>query len=365
MSAEVLSLRVQLGFPGFELDVAEEIALAGVTAIFGQSGSGKSSLLRAIAGFETPRAGRIACGRDVWFDRAAGVDVPAHLRAVGFMFQDTRLFRHLDVAGNLAFAEKRRRREQRRIERGDVVAALDLAPLLARRVGSLSGGERQRVALARTLLTGPRVLLLDEPLTALDRERKADILPYLESLPRRFGIPTLYVSHDVDEIAQLADRALVLAGGRVQMHGSIAEAIERLDLQTVAGRFDAGVLVEGHIARHDARLRATFVDLDGDTLTMPLVEHLSPGERIRLRIRARDVAVAVREPEGLSIRNVFPGTLSALTADPRTGFVDAMVETRGGRIRARLTRAAVEDLHLAEGTPVFALVKSVTFERGL
>lgn len=364
MSVEVLTVRVQLAFPGFELDVAENIALTGVTAIFGPSGSGKSTLLRTIAGFETPRRGQVTCGTDTWFDSTAGIDLAPHRRPVGFMFQDTRLFTHLDVAGNLAFAERRRRPAHRRLERADVVTALDLEPLLGRRVDALSGGERQRVALARTLLTGPRVLLLDEPLTALDRERKAEILPYLENLPRRFGIPTLYVSHDVDEIAALADRALVLAGGRTQMHGSIAAAVERLDLQTVAGRFDAGVLIEGRIARHDPRLRATFVDLDGDTLTMPLVGHLPPGDPIRLRIRARDVAIAIRQPDGLSIRNVFAGELASLTADPETGFVDAFVDTRGGRIRARLTRAAVEDLALAPGMPVFALVKSVTFERG-
>lgn len=364
MSAEVLSVRVQLGFPGFELDVAEDIVLAGVTAIFGPSGSGKSTLLRTIAGFETPRSGLIACGADTWFDSAEGIDVAPHRRALGFMFQDTRLFAHLDVAGNLAFAEKRRRPAHRDLQRSDVVTALDLGPLLGRRIDALSGGERQRVALARTLLTGPRVLLLDEPLTALDRERKAEILPYLEDLPRRFRIPTLYVSHDVDEIAWLADRALVLAAGRTQMHDSIAAVVERLDLQTVAGRFDAGVLVEGRIAGHDPRLKATFVDLDGDTLTMPLVEHLPPGSPIRLRIRARDVAIAIREPEGLSIRNVFAGELSSLAMDPETGFADVFVDTRGGRIRARLTRAAVEDLALAPGMQVFALVKSVTFERG-
>jgi molybdate transport system ATP-binding protein len=364
MSAEVLSVQVQVGFQGFELDVAEDIALTGVTAIFGPSGCGKSTLLRTIAGFETPRAGRIYCGTDAWFDATKGIDVAPYRRAVGFMFQDTRLFAHLDVAGNLAFAEKRRRPTHRHIERSDVIAALDIEPLLSRRVDALSGGERQRVALARTLLTGPRVLLLDEPLTALDRERKAEILPYLENLPHRFGIPTLYVSHDVDEIARLADRALVLAGGRTQLHDSIAAAVERLDLQTYAGRFDAGVLVEGYIASHDTRLRATIVDLNGDTLMIPLVGHLPPGDPIRLRIRARDVAIAIRRPEGLSIRNVFAGQLSSLSADPETGFVEAVVDARGGRIRARLTRAAVEDLALVRGMPVFALVKSVTFERG-
>lgn len=364
MSAEVLSLDIRLAFGDFELRVEEDIHTSGVTAIFGPSGSGKSTLLRTIAGFETPDAGRIVCGTDTWFDTDARINVPPHRRPVGFMFQDTRLFAHLDVAGNLDFAAKRKRRHNSRVERADVVAALDLESLLRRRIGSLSGGERQRVALARTLISGPRLLLLDEPLTALDRERKAEILPYLETLPRHFGIPTLYVSHDVDEIAELAERALVLAAGRTRLHGTIAEAIDSLDLQTLAGRFDAGALVEGRIAGHDTRLKITRVDLGGDDLTLPLVRHLEPGDPIRLRVRARDVALAIRKPEGLSIRNILPGTLATITVDASTGFVDATVATRGARIRARLTLAAAEDLNLAEGMPVYVLVKSVTFERG-
>lgn len=364
MSAELLKVCVALGVGEFELNIDEEIALEGVTAIFGPSGGGKSTLLRTIAGFARPDKGRITCGKVSWFDSDAHIDVAPHLRAVGFMFQHTCLFAHLDVEGNLAFAGKRRHRQGQRIERAAVVSALDLEPLLKRRVGSLSGGERQRVALGRTLLSGPRLLLLDEPLAALDRERKAEIIPYLETLPRHFGIPTLYVSHDVDEIVQLADRALVLAAGRAQLHGSIAEAVEWLDLQTTADRYDASVLVEGHIARHDSRLKVTYVDLGGDTLTMPLVESLSPGQSIRLRVRSRDVALATREPQGLSIRNVFPGRLVAMNGSRDTGFVEATVETRGARIRARITKAAAEDLQLDEGMNVFALVKSVTFDRG-
>lgn len=363
MSAESLTVRVTVALGDFELNVDEAIALAGVTAIFGPSGSGKSTLLRTIAGFETPASGCISCTSETWFDSENRVNLPPHIRKAGMMFQDTRLFPHLDVTGNLAFAEKRRRQSHRRIERAAVTNALDLEPLLERRVESLSGGERQRVALGRTLLGDPRLLMLDEPLAGLDRERKAEIIPYLESLPRQFDIPTLYVSHDVDEIAELADRALVLTAGRTALHGTIADAVESLDWQTTTGRYEAGVLVQGVIARHDSRLKATFVDLGGDTLTMPLLERASPGQPIRLRVRARDVAIATRKPEGLSIRNVFPGRLVSISGDDESGFLDVLVETRGGRIRARLTRAAGEELRLEEGMQVFALVKSVTFDR--
>lgn len=364
MSVERLKVSVVLGFGAFELNVDEEIALEGVTAVFGPSGSGKSTLLRTIAGFTKPHKGLIRCGEDLWFDSEARIDVAPHNRAVGFMFQHTCLFMHLDVAGNLDFASKRRRRQRPRIAQADVVAALDLEPLLDRRVASLSGGERQRVALGRTLLSDPRLLMLDEPLAALDRERKAEIIPYLESLPRRFDIPTLYVSHDVDEIIELADRALVLAEGRAQLHGSIADAVDWLDLQATASRYDAGALVEGRISRHDSRLKVSYVDLGGDMLMMPLVESLAPGQPIRLRIRTRDVALATREPQGLSIRNVIPGRLLAISDEANTGFIEATVETKGARIRARITQAAAEDLQLEEGMPVFALVKSVSFERG-
>ena len=297
-----------------------------------------------------------------WFDSETGIDVAPHRRPVGFMFQDGRLFAHLDVAGNLAFAEKRSRRQRAGFKRNDVVSALDLGPLLKRGIGSLSGGERQRVALGRTLITSPELLLLDEPLSALDRERKAEILPYLEDIPKQFRIPTLYVSHDIDEVAHLADSVLVLARGRAQIYGPTTTIVERLDLQPITGRFEGGVLVEGRLARHDPRLHLSYVDLHGDELTMPMIERASPGQAIRLRIRARDVAIATRRPEGLSIRNVLPGTLSDLVGEPDTGFVEAFVQLRGARIRARLTQAAVEDLELERGMSVFALVKSVSFE---
>ncbi len=365
MSVEQLTLRVQLGFPGFDLDVAQDLPLDGVTALFGPSGGGKSTLLRTIAGFETPVAGRVALGNEVWFDSEARVNVPAHRRPVGLMFQDARLFSHLSVDGNLAFADKRSHAKPNGFSSGDVISALDLQPLLERRITSLSGGERQRVALGRTLLTRPRLLLLDEPLSALDLERKADILPYLEEIPKRFGIPAIYVSHALDEVVRVADRVLVLTDGHVQAYGPTADIVERLDLQPITGRFDAGVLVEARVTKHDTRLALTHVDLDGETLKTPMVDTVKPGDTIRLRIRARDVALATQRPEGISIRNILPGTVDEITSDSETPFAEVVVALTTTHIRARLTRAAVEDLALAKGVPVFALIKSVTFDRRL
>ena len=360
--ARMLSLRVRVEYPDFELDIDGELEAEGVTAIFGASGSGKSTLLRAIAGFERPGDGRIALGEDVWFDDARRIDVAPHLRPVGTLFQDARLFEHLDVSGNLAFGEKRRGRAGQGVSRREVVAALDLEGLLGRSIGALSGGERQRVALARTLISNPELLLLDEPLSGLDRERKAEILPYLEDVTRRFRVPTLFVSHDIDEVARLADRVWVVKDGGLETAGPTAEIVERLDLQPLTGRFEAGVLVEGRVARHDARLHLTFVDLHGDEFTMPIIDRVALGDAVRLRIRARDVAIATQRPEGLSIRNILPGHIDRLVQEEGGGSVEAFIQLREDRIRARLTLAAVEDLGLEVGTPVFALVKSVSFE---
>ncbi|HEX7037085.1 MAG TPA: molybdenum ABC transporter ATP-binding protein [Pseudomonadales bacterium] len=361
MSVEPLELRVEIDLPAFSLRVNETLPLAGFTAVFGPSGSGKSTLLRAIAGFERPVRGRIALGSDVWLDRAAGIDRPPHRRPVGFMFQDDRLFPHRDVAGNLAYAA-RRNRGVGGIGFDAVVEALDLAPLLDRRVQALSGGERRRVALGRTLLRAPRLLLLDEPLTGLDRERKADVLAYLQSIPKRFGLPALYVSHDIDEVATVADDMLVLAEGRVQMHGTAAAVMERLDLQPLTGRFEAGVLVEGRVTDHDRRLHLTHVDLGGDVLTLPLIDRVPAGAAVRLRIRARDVAIATERPVGLSIRNVLAGRVEEVLEGDEPAFAEVWVQLTGARIRARLTRAAVEALRLEPGSSVFALVKSVSFQ---
>lgn len=362
MSPDRLTLRVRLEHPGFTLELDETLDLAGTTVVFGPSGSGKSTLLRTIAGFEMPSAGRIAMGDEPWFDSDKRVNLAPHRRPVGFMFQDDRLFGHLDVAGNLAFAEKRSRRRGGSRDRHDVIRGLDLEGLLERRVQTLSGGERRRVALGRTLLTAPRLLLLDEPLTGLDHARKSEILPYLESLPGQFGVPTLYVSHDIDEVATLADDMLVIAGGRVQMHDRAAAVVERLDLQPFTGRFEAGVLVEGRVRSHDQRLHFTLVDVNGDELTLPLIERVPVGGVVRLRIRARDVAIATARPERLSIRNILPGTVTDVVPGGEAGFAEVLVQLSGSRLRARVTRAAVEDLALVAGCRVYALVKSVSFE---
>lgn len=362
MKDDRLSVRVALDFGDFRLDVEHAFALDGITAVFGPSGCGKTTLLRVVAGLERRARGRIACADTVWQDEG-GVFVPPHRRGVGLVFQDARLFPHLRVRGNLRYAERRARHAPGAIDPASVVRALDLDPLLDRRPASLSAGERQRVAIGRTLLARPRLLLMDEPLASLDVGRKADILPYVVRLPRVFGVPVLYVTHSIDEVTRLADRMLVLDAGHEVAEGDVADVLARLDLGAATGRFEASTLLEATVVSHDAHYHLTRLDLGGQTLVMPEGDFV-PGEVVRLRLRARDVALATRRPEQVSIRNVLAGHVAEIRAEPGTAFAETSVDVGGTRLRARITRESADALSLAPGVPVFALIKSIAVDRG-
>jgi len=371
----LLEIDVRVEYDAFDLQVEQSIPASGVTAVFGPSGSGKTTLLRTLLGFEALSRGRIALDGDVWLDTDGRVAVPPHRRPVGCTFQDGRLFPHLDIAGNLRYADRRSAGGPGTptspsasagsgvsITRDDVVDALDLGALLGRRPHTLSGGERQRAALGRALLSRPRLLLLDEPLSALDRRRKEEILPYLLALHPRFGIPTLYVSHAVDEVALLADRILVLAEGRVQAFGGTVEVLEHLDLVPLTERFQAAAVLEATVGAHDDEYRLTWLDLDGQRLSVPRIDRLAVGESARLLVRSRDVSLATERPSPTSIRNVLSGVLVALHQDEATAFAEATIDLGSHRLRARITRASAAELGLAVGSPVFALLKSVSLD---
>lgn len=357
-----LAVDASVSFGAFDLSLTERLELDGVTALFGPSGSGKSTLLRIVSGLERNAQGRVVFGGETWLDSAQGAFVPPHKRGVGYVFQDTRLFTHLSVHGNLRYAARRSAEVKSPIDEASVIATLELAPLLSRRPASLSGGERQRVAIGRTLLTRPRLLLMDEPLAALDLQRKSEIMPYIERLPGTFGVPVIYVTHAIDEVARLAQRMVVLHAGRKVAEGSVTEVLERLDLQPATGRFEAGVVLTARVAGHDGTFRLTRLDHHGQAIDIPMID-FGIGSEIRLRVRARDVSLAIERPKGISIRNVLAGTIVQIEQEPETAFAETLVDIGGARLRARITRAAVADLALAPGTPVFALVKSIAFDR--
>jgi molybdate transport system ATP-binding protein len=357
-----LILDVALDRPAFALRVRQELELDGITAVFGPSGSGKTTLLRVIAGLEREALGRVTFEDEIWQDDRRRV--APHRRGVGYVFQDGRLFANLTVERNLAFAARRaghRGLRRRSIALGDAVAALDLEQLLTRRVTSLSGGEQQRVAIARALLTSPRLLLMDEPLSSLDVSRKRDILPHIERLPATFGVPVLYVTHSVDEVARLANDVLLLAGGRVAAHGPVAEILERIDLGSLTGGLEAGALLRVRVEQV-AHGIATLL-LGAQRLRVPM-QDTAAGAELRIRVHARDVAIATLQPRQLSIRNILAAEILQIGAGAGVN-VELLLDVDGQRVRSRITRDALEELDLRPGQQVFALIKSVALESTL
>ncbi len=362
MAGLELDCRLQLG--GFSCDLHETLPLDGITALFGPSGSGKTMTLRMIAGLEPACEGRIALNGAAWIDSKAGVRLQTHRRGAGLVFQDARLFRHLDVAGNLDYAVKRGFGGGAVQSRTQVIDALDLGGLLKRRVTHLSGGERQRVSIARAILARPKLLLMDEPISALDLPRRAEIMGYIEALPGLFGIPIIYVTHAIDEVARLAQSLALISSGRLVACGPVQATLARLDLPPLTGRFEAGVVLDGIIDHHDEKYALTLLDIGGQHLVIPALD-LALGAAARLRVRARDVAIARSAPKGISIRNVLKAEIAEVALEPDTAFAEIRLSLGDQDLRARITRKAVAELRLKPGLKVFALVKSVTLDRRL
>ena len=347
----------------FQLAAEIEAPSHGVTALFGPSGSGKTTILRAVAGL-TRFSGHCHIADAIWQDDAQGTYLAPHHRAVGYVFQEASLFPHLSVTQNLRYGAERaaRRGVSQRFAFEEVVEMIGLVPLLGRSPLDLSGGERQRVAIGRALLAQPAVLLMDEPLSALDRQARTEILPYLERLHRDLSVPLLYVSHDLPEVARLADYLVVLENGRVVEQGPLASVLERLDLDDPEDRFETGVVVDATVRSHDEAYQLTTLDLTGNALVLPRMAE-PEGQSVRLRIRARDVALATQAPEHTSVRNILPGAVAAIEQNSDTPFAEVLVQTGEVNIRARITRASAAELKLTVGMQVYALIKSITFER--
>lgn len=360
MSA-VLDISVQKRFDGFKLSMTETIALSGITAIFGPSGSGKSTLLRLIAGFEIPDQGHIKVDTTDW------THLKPHTRHVGYMRQNAGLFPHLTVEKNLRFADTRS--DGSRYSLDDIVEAFDLHDLLIRAPKTLSGGETQRVALARTLLTRPHFLMLDEPLAGLERARKRTILPFIKLASVQFNLPCLYVSHDVETVSLLSDHIILLRDGRVTGRGPTPEVISRLDTGPLLGTAEISTLYAATITHIDPDLHLTTVHVGNAELILPTLRTLPTGASTRLHILAKDVAIATHAPTGLSTRNTLSATITDITSDTDSPFANLSLHLteapNAPDLRARITRAAVAELNLSKGRDVFALIKSVSFAHAL
>jgi molybdate transport system ATP-binding protein len=358
MSAPVIHARFHLARPGFTLSVALELPGRGVTALFGPSGSGKTSLLRCIAGLERAE-GLLQVGDDTWQDSQRRLFLPTHRRPLGYVFQQANLFGHLSVRDNLLFGHRRIAPRERKVLLEQAVELLELAPLLERMPAGLSGGEQQRVGIARALLTSPRLLLMDEPLAALDVRRKAEILPYLERMHGQLEIPLLYVSHAPDEVARLADHLVLLERGQAIASGPLNETLARLDLP-LAREDDAGVVIEGRVAAYEARYSLLSLQLPGSALSVRLVHGAMPaGAALRLRIRARDVSLALRPPEQSSILNVLPATVIQIATADQPDHVLVRLAVDGTPLLARLTRYSCDRLAVQPGRQLWAQIKAV------
>jgi len=356
-----LSVEVERRLGAFRIAARFE-AGPGITVLFGRSGAGKTSLVNMIAGLLRPDAGRIAVDGTVLFDSAAKIDLPAHRRGVGYVFQDSRLFPHLSVRQNLLYSRwftglRSGAGRTGRAEFDAVIDMLGLGRLLARRPGALSGGERQRAALGRALLSRPRLLLMDEPLAALDAARREEILPYIERLRDEAAVPIVYVSHGLNEVARLATTMVLLADGGVIATGPVADVLARSDLPQLSTRDDAGAVLDATVAAHDDVFSLTLLDTAAGPLRVPRVGR-PVGAALRLRIRARDVMVSLGPPEGLSALNLLPATIREIGA-PHGAAVELRLVCGTAPLLARVTRQSVERLGLEPGRPVWAVIKSV------
>ena len=334
---------------------------ARVTALFGRSGSGKTSLVNMIAGLMRPDRGTIEIDGKRLFDSAGGVDIAAERRRVGYVFQEGRLFPHLTVRRNLLYGHALTPAAERYIHLDQVVELLGLEHLLERRPGALSGGEKQRVAIGRALLASPRLLLLDEPLAALDNFRKGEVLQYIERLRDEFRIPIIYVSHAIEEVTRLADTMVVLSQGKAVAAGPVSEIMSRLDLAPYTGRFEAGAVIAARVAAQDLDYQLTRLEFAGGQLFVANLDALV-GEPVRVRIRARDVAIALQRPQQVSFLNVLSGRITQIS-HAEEAAVDVRIDIAGTPLLARVTRRSVDDLALAPGKEVYALVKAVSLDR--
>ncbi|MEO1247942.1 MAG: molybdenum ABC transporter ATP-binding protein [Pseudomonadota bacterium] len=353
MSGTRLEARYRLPRGGFALDIDLDLPAEGVIGLFGVSGSGKTTLLRCLAGLERQAIGRFALNGDVFDDAEAGLRLPPWKRGISVVFQEPRLFAHLDVERNIRYGEQRTSRSPP-VEFAALVELLGLAPLLGRKPARLSGGEAQRVAIARALMSAPRLVLMDEPLSALDIARRNEVLPFLERLHAALPVPLMYVSHQQDEILRLADTLLVLDEGRVLAAGPLPDLLARADLPGLSGD-SAAVVVPGVARAMDAEFDMTEVATGAGSLWV--TSRYTPGTPLRLLVRARDVSVSLAMPEGSSIQNRVPAVIAAVmeTGGPT---VVLRLDARGTVLLACVTRRAVAELDLRPGRAVFANIKS-------
>lgn len=358
-----MSVEINLRHPlaDFTLDVQFSIESNSVTALFGPSGAGKSTIINFIAGLQRPAEGKISINGKVVENSATGISVSPRHRHIGYVFQQPRLFPHLTVEKNLLFGWRRAQNRVNEDEVKKLISLLGIEPLISRKPHALSGGEKQRVALGRAILSNPEMLLLDEPLAALDHKRRDDILPYIERLRNEQRIPILYVSHSIDEVTRIADQIHIINHGKLVASGSIADIFSRIDLYPITGRFEAGAIIDGEIVNHLSDLSLSQVAFGNQMLTVPEIDG-KVGDAIRVRVRSRDIIISRVQPTEISANNVLQGKILDIKTDGGP-YADLQLQCGQTKLIARITRHSSERLELVVGMLVFAVIKSVTIDR--
>lgn len=355
----MIQMRLKLNYSGFALDVDLQLPGRGVTALYGHSGSGKTTCLRCIAGLERAEQGFIQVNDEVWQDSHRKIFVAPHKRTLGYVFQEASLFPHLSVLANLQFGLRRIPKQQRRVDMAHATELLGIGHLLDRHPQNLSGGERQRIGIARALLTSPKLLLMDEPLAALDAQRKSEILPYLQRLHDELDIPVLYVSHSQDEVARLADHIVLLSHGKALASGPIGETLARLDLPLALGD-DAGVVIEGHVSSYDADYQLLTLQLPGTALNIRVTHTpMDAGQALRCKVQARDVSLSLQSVEHSSILNRLPVTVVSEMGADNAAHVLIRLDAAGTPLLARITRYSRDQLNVHPGQQLWAQIKAV------
>lgn len=350
----MIKARFPIHKEAFKLNVDLEIPSTGITALYGASGCGKTSLLRAIAGLDRYPNAHLMVGERAWQDDQ--YFMPAHQRPIGYVFQDARLFSHLDVRGNLMYGVKRSAPSENRISLQHAIELLGIEKLLTRQPDTLSGGEQQRVAIARALAVNPQLLLMDEPLAALDQSRKQELLPYIESLHQELDIPVIYVSHSHEELARLADHLVLIEDGNASHHGRIHDMLTRLDL-SLAHSEQAAAVIDAVVDHHDHEYQLSCLQFSGGQLIVKGIAN-PQGSCVRVHLAARDVSLTKSYQTDTSILNIFKAVVEQITDE---GPSQVTIRLMAGEtpLLSRITRKSATELGLQTGSKVYAQVKSV------
>ena len=350
---ELLKAAFKVDYPGFNLDIDLQLPASGITVVFGPSGSGKTTLLRCLAGLE--KSGKMEIAGQVLQDE--NTFIPVNLRAIGMVFQESRLFPHLKVRDNLLYGYKRTPMNARRLHLEDIGRVLSLEKLFKRSIDKLSGGEKQRVALGRALLTSPKLLLMDEPLAALDAQRKTEIIPFIRKVEKELSIPIIYVTHSMSEVLQLVDTMVILKDGKVVKYGPVGKVFSDIQLREAIGDEHSGAVLDTTVLEHDTEYGITRLDFMGQGLSVP-IQNISPGQALRVHIHSKDVSLATQPPEGLtSVLNILKTKVRKIGEN--VGYsVD--IELDAGRpLLATITRKSLSNLNLQPGQSIYAYIKAI------